>query len=773
MSNVVRDYLYAFFEDPCQETLDAVRYVLRRIQPRDEHSRAWLAQLDFVTPTERKMWALRGLRLWDMGLLVLQDEKLPVMASKPAVLPPQNWRDLWSVPVRSLKGCGPATARALNAAGIYTIADLLFLFPRHYVDLRLITPVVHAEEKRTQLFALTVDRVRRIGRKCFVDAHDTSGTIHLMWFSMVPGLLQLLQPGHVVYAVGEIHFYNRRRQLVHPRISASQPAGIRVIYPTVEGVGEGMIARFIAQALNCIPSTPTLPVDLETRYQLWPLPNALRFLHQPPADISLIDLQALENGTHPAQKRLLFEEVFLLQCAIGKHSGVGLLEEACRVAENHMQEFAQVFSFTLTSAQQRVVDQILQDMSTGRPMRRLLQGDVGSGKTAVAFLVAAHVIEIGRQVAVMAPTTILASQLYRTLFAWCEHFGWPCALLTADTPAGARESILALLEAGHIHVLVGTHSLLAQRIEFANLGLVIVDEQHRFGVEQRAQLVSKGNIGERPHLLVMSATPIPRSLALTVYGDLEHSRIDELPPGRPMVVTKACFTKTQKKQALAQFMDVVSKGEKGFVIVPLIDVAEERVSIETTLDYLGRQYPHLALGVVHGRMPARERQDVLDAFAVGRIQVLVATTVVEVGMDVPDANYMIILEADRFGLAQLHQLRGRIGRRSAQGAQCWLFAGTSPTSEGRQRLQWMEKTRNGFELAEADLSMRGPGDVLGGKRQSGVFKPVWIRNVELLQAARFEARQLLVADPQLTSHPDLHFLISVRFGDKLFDESGG
>lgn len=773
MQDVLRALLYDFFMEPGLEKLDSLQKALHSVKPREESARAWLAEMDRLSPGDWKRWASRGLRLWDTGLLAAVQKQSPAQMQKPEDFRPQNWRELWAAPVTRLRGCGPATARALEAAGIRTLADLLFLLPRHYLDVRAVTPVAQAEEKRTQLFCLTVDRVYRMGRRCFVQTHDGSGTLHLMWFSIVPGLFSLLRPGNVLYAVGEPHAYGNRLQLVHPRISASKPEGIRVVHPAIEGVGEGVLARFIAQALEHIPSAPTLPPELEGNCQLWPLSESLRFIHCPPEDISPQDLQALEDGTHPAQQRLLFEEVFQLQCAIGMRGGVGLQEAACRVPENRTEEFARAFPFSLTPAQRRAADEIMADMSTGRPMRRLLQGDVGSGKTAVAFLAAAHVVALGRQAAVMAPTTLLAGQLHRTFSSWCSVFGWQCSLLTADTPAGARESTLALLEAGRIQVLVGTHSLLQERIAFSDLGLVVVDEQHRFGVEQRARLASKGASGERAHLLVMSATPIPRSLALTVYGDLESSRIDELPPGRPPIATKACFTKPQKKQALSRFMQAVSGDAKGFVIVPLIDADQERMSLETAIDYLRRQYPDVAMGAVHGRMPARERQDVLDAFAAGNIRVLVATTVVEVGMDIPDANHMVILEADRFGLAQLHQLRGRIGRRSAQSAECFLFAGPSPTPEGRQRLQWMEKTRSGFELAEADLSMRGPGDVLGGKRQAGVFKPAWIRNVELLQSARAEARRLLAADPDLKSHPDLEFFISIRFGDQLFDETGG
>ncbi len=778
METSFRTRLLEVSADPCDERLARLAEALPRVVTGDAEGQAWIAEFPSLGKDRRRVWASVGLRLWDMGKLTWRPPapaRSTTASRKAAPTPIVDWRDLWSAPVSDLKGCGPATTAALAEAGIFSCADLLFSLPRGYLDLRTVVPAGACEEKRPQLFFMTVDKVQRIGRKCFAQAHDDSGVLQLMWFQFVPGLSQLLRTGAELYFIGEPHFHGARRQLVHPRVLAERPSGVGVIYPTSTGLGSGQFARLIASALTRIPDAHTLPPEIEASQQLWPLREALACIHRPDDTLTADDLRRLQEGVHPAQQRLLFEEVFGLQCAIGLRCGLSDRFEACRVDRDRTSEFSAVFGFELTGAQRRAVADVLRDLATGHPMRRLLQGDVGSGKTAVAFVCAAHIMGAGRQVAVMTPTTLLAEQQFRSFSAWCRHFGWQAALLTSDTPAAVRESTLALLEAGRIQMLVGTHSLIQDRIAFSDLGMVVVDEQHRFGVDQRARLVNKGGAGRQPHLLVMTATPIPRSLALTVYGDLESSRIDELPPGRPRVVTSAHTTKTQKKQALQRFARAVSGEEKGFVIVPLIDAAEdsERASIDVAVDYIGRQFPELPVGVMHGRMSLREREPVLRDFEEGRLRVLVATTVVEVGMDIPDANYMIILEADRFGLAQLHQLRGRIGRRSAPEAECMLFCSAAPTDEGRKRLDWMVRSSSGFELAEADLDMRGPGDVLGGKRQAGLFKPAWIRNLDLLQIARAEARALLLRDPDLGGHPDLAFVVRTRFGEDLFDESGG
>ncbi len=777
MEPSLRTLLLEASADPTDDRHAALGARLPQVLAEDPETRAWIAEHAALPAHRRRVWASVGLRLWDMGRLRPAPEK-PKRASPKTtpVTPIADWRDLWSAPVSRLRGCGPATAAALNDAGITSCADLLFCLPRGYLDFRTIVPVASCEEKTPQLFFLRVEKVQRIGRKCFATARDDTGELQLLWFQFVPGLSQLLKKGAELYFIGEPHFHGNRRQLVHPRVLAERPSGVGVLYPATGGLGNGLLQRLMSAALECVPAARTLPAEVETRHGLWPLQEALACIHRPDADrLDTQDLQRLQGGTHPAQQRLLFEEVFGLQCAIGLRCGQADRMEACRVREDRTGEYAAVFGFELTGAQRRAIGEILADLAAGHPMRRLLQGDVGSGKTAVAFVCAAHVVGIGRQAAIMAPTTLLAEQQFRSISAWCARFGWQAALLTSDTPSAARESTLALLEAGKIRILVGTHSLIQDRIAFADLGLVIVDEQHRFGVDQRARLVSKGGTGEQPHLLVMTATPIPRSLALTVYGDLESSRIDELPPGRPTVVTRAYHTKTQKKQALARFACAVAGAGKGFVIVPLIDAVEdaERASIDVATSYFRQEFPELPLGVIHGRMPLREREPILRDFEAGDLRVLVATTVVEVGMDIPDANFMIILEADRFGLAQLHQLRGRIGRRPAPEAECMLFAGAKPTEEGKERLSWMERTTSGFELAEADLAMRGPGDMLGGRRQAGLFKPAWIRNLELLQVARAEARSLLSRSPDLSDHPDLAFVVRTRFGEDLFDESGG
>ncbi|MCA9665382.1 MAG: DEAD/DEAH box helicase, partial [Myxococcales bacterium] len=444
--------------------------------------------------------------------------------------------------------------------------------------------------------------------------------------------------------------------------------------------------------------------------------------------------------------------------------------EAARAA---CAEAAACLPFELTRAQRRVIDEICVDMASERPMHRLLQGDVGAGKTAVAFAAAAAAMSRGLQVAMMAPTEILAEQHHAVLAPWCQALGKRCALLTASTPRAARETLLALADAGEIHMLVGTHALLAERVQLPSLGLCIIDEQHRFGVLQRARLRERAGVGLMPHLLVMTATPIPRTMALTVYGDLDLSLLDELPPGRIPAET-ALFSAARLEGGSRPFQMARARldaGEQVFVVAPLVQASEALAGVadaESSVARLRAAFSSARVGLVHGRLASHEREAVLGAFRQRELDVLVATTVIEVGLDVPGATVMVVESAERFGLAQLHQLRGRVGRRAGARPLCLLLSGEADVEQSR--LEVLTRSSDGFVIAEADLAHRGPGELFG-TRQSGVPRLRFAdleRHIALLAEAQRAARDLLASDPRLErpEHQQARLAMERRFGEQ-------
>lgn len=682
-------------------------------------------------------------------------------------------------PLSRLPGVGRRTAQRLARLGLATAGDLLWHLPRRYEDRsrwKRIAGLLAGETATVEAEVVEAEEVRTRSGRALVRATvaDGTGRLEVVFFNQ-PFRLQQLRPGRRLLLSGRVEEGYRGLRMDHPEVEFLEgdddvpvhTARIVPVYPATEGMGQrflrGLAWRVVGPLAERVPEI--LPPALRRALDLPDRATALRDIHFPP------DEERLEA----ARRRLAFEEWFVMQIALARARGQKreLPGRAHRPDGPRLARFMASLPFELTPAQLRVIDEIRRDMESPRPMQRLVQGDVGSGKTVVAAWALVKAAESGAQGALMAPTEILAEQHARRLRELLRPAGVEVALLTGSQPAAERESVLAGLATGAIPVVVGTHALIQEQVRFADLGLVIIDEQHRFGVRQRALLQDKGRV---PDLLVMTATPIPRSLALTLYGDLDLSVIDQLPPGRKPVRT-VWLRERQRRRAYDLLAARVAAGEQGYVVCPLVDgSAEENGSgeeaakaVKPWAEYIARRYPRLRVGILHGRLPGAEKERVMSLFEQGRLDVLVATTVVEVGVDVPNATVMIIEGADRFGLAQLHQLRGRVGR-GAKEALCVLVA--DPRSEeGRHRLEAMCRTQSGFEIAEIDLRLRGPGDFFG-TRQHGlpalrVADPV--RDAGLLRQAREAARALLQRDPELRlpEHAALRQEVLNRYGTYL------
>ena len=674
---------------------------------------------------------------------------------------------------------GPATADRLAARGLSRVGDLLYLLPRRYQDRRQVRAIGGLLEGEEATFAGRVDSVRASGwrgrrarREAIVD--DNSGRARLVWFG--PAAMGVaLKRGDAVVCTGKVAFYEGLPQLAHPDVVSPDRAAheaVRIRYPEVEGVAPRLLERLCrAAALGCAARVRDgVPPALAARLGLPSLPEALLALHVVPADAPADRIKDLQDGRSAAHRRLVFDELFFLQLGLERRQRT-LADEPggrCDPDPGTLARLLDPLPFALTAAQERVVQEIRGDMARDRPMGRLLQGDVGSGKTIVALCAAELAMASGRQAALMAPTEILAAQHVRTIEPLCRAVGRRVALLTADTPRPSRESILALVQAGAIDLLIGTHALLAERVIFADLGLVIIDEQHRFGVAQRARLRNKG---ERvPHLLVMTATPIPRTLALTLYGDLHISVLDEMPPGREPCVTRVVQA-ADRAGAWADVRARIGRGDQAFVVCPLVEQSEKLDVADaiSTARRLAREMPEARVGLVHGRMAPHQREAMLKRFRAGEIGLLVATTLIEVGLDVPEAAVMVVEHAERFGLAQLHQLRGRVGRGSKRGL-CLLMAGAES-----ERVAVLAQTSDGFRIAEADLELRGPGE-LSGTRQAGMPRVRWAHlreHAPLLEEARRAARALLDEDPRLLRAPDTEAVLLERWQHALYGEEAG
>ncbi len=675
------------------------------------------------------------------------------------------------LPVTVLPRVGPSTASKLAARGLETLEDLALFLPAGYRDHRERRPAAQADDGEVIAVDVTVERFRQgFARGRFfasADVVDDEGTnIALRWFHRVGGLGDRVGLGARICVVGPVKAFRGQPSMVHPEVYSADkpPPPIGVRYPLVEGVGVRTVTTLCRAALQRVLDDPSfedlLPAALAQAERLPPLGEALQLLHDPPGSLTGEQVRDLDQGRSPAHRRLAFGELFLLQLLLLRRRARWCGDAvALRTPQGAFdrEPVRACLPFEPTDAQWRVLDDIEQDLGSGRPMLRLLQGDVGSGKTAVAFASIRAVVAAGAQAALMAPTEILAEQHLRTLTPWCKAAGMRIALLTGAMPRAQRNSLLALLGAGKIDVLVGTHALLVRDVAFASLGLVVIDEQHRFGVEQRALLRAKGS---RPHLLVMTATPIPRTLALTAYGELEVSIIDALPPGRVPPITRLLAGRPALARARATVAKAVGRGAQAFVVCPLVEASEALFDVshvESSAEALRALLPDVNIGIVHGRMSTEDKDAVMTRFRDGDLAVLVATTVIEVGVDVPGARAILVEHAERFGLAQLHQLRGRVGR-GGGASLCLIHTAHGPASESGQRLSILTETTDGFVVAERDLALRGPGELFG-TRQAGVPRLRFLGfagdGTRMLVRAREAAAALLAEDPTLARHPRL------------------
>ena len=653
--------------------------------------------------------------------------------------------------IRYIKGIGEQRAKALNKLGIRTLKDLISYYPRGYEDRTLTRPIkdlILGENACVRAMVATDPTAHRIsGGRTLVKcrAVDEGGSLDLVFFNQ-EYRKNSLHKGETYIFYGKVEGNLLRRQMINPLIEKEgqqQITGrIMPLYPLTAGVSQLILSRAVRQGLDACRDLleDVLPDRVRQQHALCFVNYAYENIHFPASP------EALEI----ARRRMVFQELFELTCGLHllRSARKDVPGPACR--RLNLSAFYEKLPFTLTNAQQRAIADAVGDMCSGRPMNRLCQGDVGSGKTMVAAACAWFASQNGWQTALMAPTEILARQHHQTLAPLFARFGLSCALLTGSTKAAERRAILSDLKCGAIDLCIGTHALLTADVEYAKLGLVITDEQHRFGVNQRAAL---GQKAEHPHMLVLSATPIPRTLALIIYGDLDVSIINELPPGRQKVDTFA-VDESYRQRINAFIRKQVDEGRQVFIVCPLVgdgeEVPDERKAVTAYAEKLQKEvFPDLRIAVLHGKMKPKDKEAVMAAFAAGQSDILVSTTVIEVGVDVPNANTMVVENAERFGLSQLHQLRGRVGRGSAK-SYCILMS-DNQSEETKQRLKVLTKTNDGFKISEEDLRLRGPGDFFG-QRQHGLpaMKIADLScDMRLLDEAQTAAKQLLAADPAL------------------------
>ncbi|MBU0903054.1 MAG: ATP-dependent DNA helicase RecG [Gammaproteobacteria bacterium] len=673
--------------------------------------------------------------------------------------------ELAAVSVTALKGVGAALAEKLAKVGLETLQDVLFHLPLRYQDRTRIVPIGAlrpGQDAVVEGIVAGADVVMGRRRSLLVRLQDSSGTLSLRFYHFSQAQKEGLKRGTQVRCYGEVRPGSSGLEIYHPEyraLTGSEPIAVEQtltpIYPTTEGLTQQRLRQLSEQALARLGphSLPDwLPRELADDYQLSPLDQAIRYLHRPPPDA---DLEELAEGRHWAQHRLAFEELLTHQLSLQRlrESVRAQQAPAMPLAKNLPQQYLANLGFTPTGAQQRVGAEIAYDLSQHEPMLRLVQGDVGAGKTVVAAFAALQALEAGYQVALMAPTEILAEQHFINFSKWLAPLGLEVAWLAGKLKGKARASALEQI-AGGAPMVVGTHALFQDEVQFQKLALVIIDEQHRFGVQQRLALRQKG-IGGRmcPHQLIMTATPIPRTLAMSAYADLDTSILDELPPGRTPVNTLV-IADSRRLEVVERVRLACNEGRQAYWVCTLIEESEELTcqAAETTFADLTAALGGLNVGLIHGRMKPAEKAAVMDQFKQGQLQLLVATTVIEVGVDVPNASLMIIENPERLGLAQLHQLRGRVGRGSAV-SHCLLLYHAPLSQLGRQRLAIMRETCDGFVIAEKDLELRGPGEMLG-TRQTGLlqFKVAdLMRDADLLPAVRDAAQALLEHWPQHVS----------------------
>jgi ATP-dependent DNA helicase RecG len=684
--------------------------------------------------------------------------------------------------IQFLKGVGPKLGEILRKKGIATVQDLLEWYPRAYEDRRAARNIASLQPDelvslKAQVLRVSSFNMGKSKRKIYdVTLRDATGKIHCKFFRVpYKGYFERFQPGQTVRVIGKVTYYRGQIEFHHPDLQDEAETGVSVdgaadasespevrteahddvlpIYPETEGLTTRQLMRMIASVFAQLKPQDVvdlMPKSILTKYSLPTRFAALQQIHQPPKDAG----KEFVEQKSPSHQRIIFEEFFWLELYLASRRA-GLQREQAPAFQKDfalVKKLTQSLPFELTKAQRRAFLEIAEDLSVPHPMHRLVQGDVGSGKTLVALMSSLLAVQNGFQAAIMVPTELLAEQHYQNAKKYLEPLGITVGLLTGQMKAAERKQTYELLKSGVIQVCIGTHALIQDAVEFDKLGLVIIDEQHRFGVHQRSLLKQKGQIGDGiPHFLVMTATPIPRTLAMTVYGDLEVSVIDELPPGRTPIVTRVTYESARPK-VIGFLKEQIRSGRQAYIVYPLVEESE-KIDLKDAISQFERlkaELPEFKIALLHGKMKNQEKEDVMREFRSGAFQILVATTVIEVGVDVPNANLMLIEHSERFGLSQLHQLRGRVGR-GAHKSYCVLMLGRAVSEESRARTAIMEKTSDGFKIAEADLEIRGPGEFLGA-RQSGLpgFKMAnLVRDVQILQNARNSAFDILKRDPQL------------------------
>lgn len=709
--------------------------------------------------------------------------------------------DLTQVPIRYVKGVGPRAASLLKKKDIETVEDALFYFPRKYEDRRTINDISGLVPGRRQTVTgkiMLAGKVRTKKRSLYqIVLSDGTGNITLTWFQFNEKYLRTAyKKGASVILTGEVSVgYRDTLQIIHPK-----PEDIEVIeegeeldedhihfnrivpiYPLTEGIRQRRMRRIMKSLVDGYASSipAVIPGEIKTERAVVDLSEAVSRVHFPDNKDNVIDLYD-RNSVYgsPPHKTVSYYEFFLMELGLAlKKRDISRLEGISFDPTGELTEkLLSNLSFDLTSAQRRVLLEIEGDMQVARPMNRLLQGDVGSGKTIVALLSILKAVESGYQAVLMAPTEILAEQHLNSVLNYVKGMGLRVVFLKSSLGKSEKSAYYKALASGEAQIAVGTHALIQEKVDFRNLGLVVIDEQHRFGVMQRAELMSKGN---NPDVLVMTATPIPRTLALTVYGDLDVSVLDEMPPGRKKIKTKVFYDrKGSRERAYEIVRGEIEKGRQAYVVYPMIEESDNpdfkdlKYATQMAEELQNDVFPEYRVGLLHGRMKTEEKEAVMKRFISHHIDILVSTTVIEVGVDVPNATVMVVENAERFGLTQLHQLRGRIGR-GGHDSRCILISSFRRSDDAEKRLSIMEETSDGFRIAEADLTIRGPGDFLGTK-QSGLprfgFADL-IRDGRILGEAREDAFRIVSEDPKLDKYPELLDEVASKFGD-LFELAG-
>ena len=669
--------------------------------------------------------------------------------------------------VTKLNGVGPQLAAKLERMHVRTVQDVLFHLPHRYEDKTTVSPIGALLPEMSSVVIGQVDVAQVVfgrRRSLLVKISDGTGSLTIRMFHFNRAQEKSFQRGLWVRAFGELRRGAKGLELIHPeyRVTADQPQGgldttLTPVYPTTDGVSQLLWRKLTDQVLASglsglqeLVDRRCLPEDMQQAYEAASLQQALASLHRPSAELNMV---AMQQANSPAHQRLIMEELLAHHFSLRKTKDLRDRDRApvLEPDPDRQQQFLGNLGFSLTGAQQRVCHEVADDLNTPTPTMRLVQGDVGSGKTVVAASAMLQAVSCHVQTVLMAPTELLAEQHFKTLSAWFNQLGIEVGWLASKTPAKQKRDTLARLASGDLLVACGTHALIQEAVEYRLLGLVVIDEQHRFGVEQRLALRAKTPEGQVPHQLVMTATPIPRTLAMTFYADLDVSSIDELPPGRKVVETVVIPAESRRAEVIQRVQHACQQGRQVYWVCPLIDESEalEAQAATDTAEELAGVLKSLKVGLVHGRLKPKEKESVMADFRSGEVDLLVATTVIEVGVDVPNASLMIIENAERMGLAQLHQLRGRVGRGSEQSF-CILLYHTPLSQHAKQRLKTLRETNDGFVIAQKDLEIRGAGELLGTRQTGSIsFKVAdLIRDQHLLPLVEHSATEFLQLTPQ-------------------------